>query len=225
MTRFSLDVLYEDNHLIAVNKAAGVATMGARAGEETLVALVKQYIKRKYKKPGNVYLGVVSRLDAPVTGVVVLARTSKAAARLSRQFAEGTVEKVYRAIVEKAPNPAAGQCVDWLLKSESERRMKVVRPGTAGAREARLSYRTLRKLPRGCLIEVRPATGRKHQIRLQLAHRGWLIVGDAKYGSERRFEGGLALHARSLRFEHPVTKAAVELVAEVPKSWKEFGVD
>ncbi len=225
MTRLPLVVLYEDNHLIAVNKAAGVATMGARAGEESLVAVVKRYIKRKYKKPGNVYLGVVSRLDAPVTGVVVLARTSKAAARLSRQFAAGTVEKVYWAIVEKAANPAKAECVDWLLKSERERRMKVVRPGTAAAREARLSYRTVRKLPRGWLIEVRPATGRKHQIRLQLAHRGCPIVGDAKYGSERRFDGGVALHARFLRVEHPVSKAEVELVAAVPPQWKAWGVE
>jgi len=218
-----LDVLYEDNHLLVVNKPAGLATMGTAAGQESLWTLAKQYVKRKYNKPGNVYLGVVSRLDAPVTGAVVLARTSKAARRLTEQFRAGEVEKVYWALVERAIEPPEGQCVNWLAKDEAAGRMRAVGPKTPGAREARLAYRRLRTLDGVCLIEVRLETGRKHQIRVQLAERGHPVLGDMKYGSHRAFPAGIALHARRLALLHPVGRQRLEIEAPLPASWQRWG--
>lgn len=217
-------VLYEDNHLLALAKPPGLATMGVAAGTPSLLEEARQYIKRKYAKPGNVYLGIVSRLDAPVTGVVVLARTSKAAARLTEQFRSGTVRKTYWAIVEQLPQPPAGRCVDWIRKDERHRRMHIAEPREPGAQEARLTYRTLRRLPVGALVEVQLDTGRKHQIRLQLSHRGWPIVGDRKYGATIPFGDGIALHARELAFVHPVRRSEVSLTAPLPPSWQKFGV-
>lgn len=219
-----LQVLYEDNHVLAVAKPAGLATMGAVAGEATLLELAKQYVKKRYHKPGNVYLGVVSRLDAPVTGVVVFARTSKAAQRLTDQFRARTVEKTYWAIVEGIVEPVTGECVAWVLKDEQAKRMRVVRPQFPGAKEARLSYRRLAFVNRDSLVEVELHTGRKHQIRLQWADRGHPILGDAKYGSRRSFPAGIALHARRIVFAHPVKDERIELYARIPASWRSLGV-
>ena len=144
-----LDVLYEDNHLLVVNKPAGLPTMGTPGGRPTLLTLAKQYVKQRYQKPGNVYLGVMSRLDAPVTGVVLLARTSKAAARLTEQFRSHTVEKTYWAVVEGVLEPPAGRLVDWLGHDDRHRRMHIVGPTLPGAKEARLSYRQARSRSRG----------------------------------------------------------------------------
>lgn len=218
----SLEVLYEDNHLLAVNKPAGLPTMGVEAGTPSAWRLARDYVKRKYDKPGNVFLGVVSRLDAAVTGVVVFARTSKAAARLSEQFRDADVAKVYWAAVERPPSPPAGSCRDWLVKDERRQRMVVTTEGTPEAREARLTYRTLRSTKQATVLEVRLETGRKHQIRVQLASRGWPIIGDAKYGSTRTFPAGIALHARSLTVMHPVRKAPLTLLAPWPESWRPF---
>ena len=154
-----LDVLYEDNHLLAVVKPAGLPTMGTPAGRPTLLALCKEYVKERYRKPGNVYLGVMSRLDAPVSGVVLLARTSKAAARLTEQFRSHAVEKTYWAIVEGVIEPAAGSLTDWLGQDERHRRMHVVGPTLPGAREARLSYRRLEVLKGNSWLEVEPGDG------------------------------------------------------------------
>src|SRR3954471_7604453 len=165
-----LDVIYEDNHLLVVNKPAGLATQGVAEGTASVLTRAKQYLKDKYKKPGNVYLGVVSRLDSTVSGILVLARTSKAADRLTKQFQHGEVEKVYWALVESAgggPQPAEGELEHWVLKNDKQRRMEVVPKRSKGAQHARLSYRTLGKQPLGTLVEVRLDTGRKHQIRLQ----------------------------------------------------------
>ena len=220
----TLEVLYEDNHLLAVNKPAGLATMGAAAGESSLFELAKQYIKHKYQKPGEVYLGVVSRLDALVTGVTMFARTSKAAARLSEQFRTRDVEKTYWAIVEGAQVPPSDECVDWLLKDEAAHRMKVVQQHIGGALEARLSFRRLQVLGAGTLLEIMLETGRKHQIRVQLAERGWPVLGDRKYDSHRTFGVGIALHARKLVIEHPTRREPIEIIAPLPASWQRLGI-
>lgn len=218
-----LDILYEDNHLLAVVKPAGLATMGLADDQATLLSVARQYIKIRYRKPGNVYLGIVSRLDAPVTGVVLLARTSKAARRLTEQFRSREVEKTYWAVVEGLASPI-GTLVDWLVHDERHRRMHVAAPETPGAKEARLSYRRLQALAGRSLLEVQLDTGRKHQIRLQLAHHGHPIVGDRKYGSREAFPAGIALHARRLAFTHPVKNDRLELIAPLPGSWNRFGI-
>ncbi len=218
-----LDILYEDNHLLAVVKPAGLATMGLADDQATLLSVARQYIKVRYHKPGNVYLGIVSRLDAPVTGVVLLARTSKAARRLTEQFRSREVEKTYWAVAEGLAIPS-GTLVDWLVHDERHRRMHVAAPETPGAKEARLSYRRLQTLAGRSLLEVQLDTGRKHQIRLQLAHHGHPIVGDRKYGSREPFPAGIALHARRLVITHPVKDERLELIAPLPASWNRFGI-
>jgi 23S rRNA pseudouridine1911/1915/1917 synthase len=220
MQQTELQILYEDNHLLAINKPAGLATMGLSPGEPTLLSAAKEYLKCKYAKPGNVYLGVVSRLDATVSGVVLLARTSKAAARLTERFRRREVTKVYWAVVEGEIQPARADCRDWLVKDESRQRMRVARAGTAGAREALLSYGRLTIIGRDSLLEIELRTGRKHQIRVQLAARGHPILGDAKYGSGRTFPRGIALHARRLVVAHPVASGGViEVTAPLPAYW------
>jgi 23S rRNA pseudouridine1911/1915/1917 synthase len=224
-----LAVLYEDNHLLAVNKSAMLPTMGVSADRPSLLSAAKEYIRGKYHKPGNVYLGIVSRLDAPVTGVVLMARTSKAAARLSRQFREREVEKFYWALVEGEVEPPTGTLRDYLRKDERHRRMHVTGPHTPGGQLAELTYRVMsRDQGTGSqgkkerLLEVRPLTGRKHQIRVQLARAGFPILGDRKYGSSRPFAQGIALHARRLVIEHPVSKMQIELEAPLPAVWRTY---
>jgi 23S rRNA pseudouridine1911/1915/1917 synthase len=222
-------VLYEDNHLLVVNKPAGLPTQGAAAGDDSLVVQAKDYLKQKFHKPGNAYVGVVSRLDALVSGVVVLARTSKGAARLSEQFREGEVEKIYWAVVEGSPPAATGELIDWLWKDEPQHKVVVIPregPRPKDAQEARLHYRTLSKLDHGrTLLEVQLETGRKHQIRVQLAHCGMPILGDAKYGARERFPIGIALHARRLRLTHPTLKTSLDFLAHLPASWRSVGLD
>jgi 23S rRNA pseudouridine1911/1915/1917 synthase len=198
--------------------------MGAAGGRPSLWTVAKQYIKERYHKPGNVYLGVVSRLDSPVTGVVLFARTSKAAARLTEQFRTRSVEKVYWAIVEGLVEPAIDECIDWVLHDEPRKRMRVVDPLVPDARQARLSYRRIKVLEDATLLEVELETGRKHQIRVQMAHRHHPIVGDAKYGSHRTFAHGIALHARRVAFDHPVRQERIELQVPLPPSWQALGV-
>jgi len=224
MVQIALEVLYEDNHLLAVAKPAGLATMGVPKGKPTLLAAAKEYLKRRYQKPGKVFLGVVSRLDGPVTGVVLLARTSKAARRLSEQFRSLAVEKTYWAIVEGRVEPARGECVDWIGQDKRHRRMWIVGPTVLGAKQARLAYRRLNVLRHGTLLEVQPATGRKHQIRLQLAHRGYPILGDRKYGGRGGWPAGIALHSRRLVVTHPTKGIPLELEAPLPTAWREIGV-
>lgn len=223
MRTADLKVLYEDNHVLAVNKPPGMATMGVAAGITSLAKLAKQYIKRRYAKPGNVYLGIVSRLDAGTSGVVLFARTSKAAARLTEQFRTRSVEKTYWAVVAPPMRPAQGELVDWVIKDEARQRMAIVDPGISEAKEARLHYRTYRQLREGSWLEVKLDTGRKHQIRLQMASRGHPILGETKYGRAPVFAGGLALHARRLAFNHPVRDERIEVVAPPPASWAAWG--
>lgn len=224
MPQTPLPILFEDNHLLAVLKPAGVPTMGVEAGRTSLVTLVKDYLKRKYGKPGNVYLGVVSRLDSLVSGVILFARTSKAAARLTEQFRCGDVKKIYWALVEGRPEPAETLCVDWLVKDDRQHRMVVCAPEQPGSQKASLRYRTLRVVPHGTLLEVLLETGRKHQIRVQLAQRGHPVLGDRKYGATAAFPHGLALHARQLELEHPVRKTPLLLEAPLPAAWRKFGI-
>lgn len=223
MHRSALDVLYEDNHLLALNKPAGMATQGAAVGMPSLLELAKHYIKQKYQKPGNVYLGTVSRLDAAVSGVVVFARTSKAAARLAEQFRNHAVRKLYWAVVSGKP-AASGTCVDWLIKDESRQRMTLADRQTADAQVARLSYRRRQAVPGGWHLEIELETGRKHQIRVQLGDRGLHIVGDRKYGSRQKFTAGIALHSRLLEIKHPTRPERLTLVAPLPASWQIFGL-
>jgi 23S rRNA pseudouridine1911/1915/1917 synthase len=221
----SLPILYEDNHLLVVSKPAGLATQGAAPGQTSVVDLARGYLKQKYGKPGNVYLGVVSRLDASATGVLVLARTSKAAARLAEQFRLGSVEKIYWAVVQGRPEPAEAECVDWIMKDERRQRMFVTRQSHPLARQARLTYRTLANLARETLLEVTLQTGRKHQIRVQLADRGHPILGDTKYGATMAFPVGIALHARRLGLQHPVRKEPLVIQAPCPESWRRFNFE
>lgn len=219
-----LEILYEDNHLLAINKPVDLVTMGVTEDRASLLALAKEYVKHRYQKPGNVYLGAMSRLDAPVSGVVLFARTSKAAARLTEQFKTRAVEKTYWAVVAGEIQPAAGECHDWMIKDERHRRMHLAKSQTPGAQEARLTYRRLQTIRPGSLVEITLETGRKHQIRLQLSTRGFPVLGDRKYGSQSPFPAGIALHSRRLVFRHPTQNTEIELVAPLPPAWKKLGV-
>jgi 23S rRNA pseudouridine1911/1915/1917 synthase len=217
-----LDVLYEDNHLLAINKPALLPTMGVAADVPSLLTEAKEYIRHKFAKPGEVYLGIVSRLDAPVTGVVLIARTSKAAARLSEMFRRRDVEKTYWALVEGRVDPASGTLVHYLRKDERHRKVLVATASTADSQRAELNYRTLQFVKGFTRLEIELLTGRKHQIRVQLADAFSPVVGDRKYGSRRTFPHGIALHSRRLAFEHPVKKSPVEIVAPLPAAWETF---
>lgn len=214
----ALEILFEDNHCIAVAKPVGVPSTHFQGTEETLDRHVKRYLKDKHQKPGNVFLGVVHRLDKAVTGVLLFARTSKAAARLSEQFREGTVEKVYWAVVEGDVERAAGTLEDWLVKVEKH--VEVVPPHTPTSRQALLHFQKKNSHAGVSWLEVRPQTGRTHQLRVQLAHHGHPIYGDAKYGSVHTFGTGIGLHARSLTFLHPIRYEPITLTAEVPRTWR-----
>lgn len=222
----SFSVVYEDNHLLVVNKPAGLATMGVQADQPSLIHCAKSYIKAKYDKPGNVFLGIVSRLDTPVTGVVTMARTSKAASRLSAQFRDGTVEKTYWAVVSDPVDLDSEELLDWIRKPESKRKVRIVADEKEGAQLARLRYRVLDRIGPNTLLEVELLTGRKHQIRVQLSHAGFPIVGDLKYGSRKKFPLGIALHAYSVSVSHPTTREKMTFSAEPPtywpKSWRSF---
>jgi 23S rRNA pseudouridine1911/1915/1917 synthase len=216
----SFEILYEDNHCLAVAKPAGCVSAHYQGGAETVDRKVKAYLKEKYQKPGNVFLGVVQRLDRPVSGVLLFARTSKAAARLAEQFREGTIEKVYWAVVEGEVAASAGSLEDWLRKNADARRVEVVEPDTRGARQALLHFQKRAAHAGLTLLEVRPQTGRTHQLRVQLAHHAHPIYGDCRYGSIRTFDRAIALHARALTFLHPIRYEPITLTADVPRSWR-----
>lgn len=228
------DVLYEDNHLLVVNKPAGWVSQGALPEAKSLLDEAAQYIRTKYQKPGNVFLGVVSRLDKSVSGVTVIARTSKAAARLSEQFRDRDVGKTYWAIVSQEhttplPQHANVTLHHWLLQNEQDAIVRIVPPQSRGAKEAILKYTTLAELaPKTHLLQIELLTGRKHQIRAQLAHAGLPIIGDRKYGSPIPFHAGIMLHAVSLQIQHPTQKTPdtqkplqLHFTAPLPKSWQQ----
>ncbi|QEG21168.1 RluA family pseudouridine synthase [Mariniblastus fucicola] len=228
----SNEILFEDNHLLVVNKRAGLVTQGAAEGQPSLFEMAKDYIRRKYNKPGNVYLGIVSRLDAKTTGVIVLARTSKAAARLTKQFKDRETKKIYWAIV--AANSygesiaRTGKCENWMFKDDAAMRMRcvadrVVQSGNIprDAKIAKLSWDTIGQDGDRSLLEIELQTGRKHQIRCQLAAAGFPISGDEKYGSKAKFAGrGIALHSKSVEFTHPTLKKVLQFEAHIPDCWK-----
>jgi 23S rRNA pseudouridine1911/1915/1917 synthase len=216
-----LQILYEDNHLLGVVKPAGLLVQGDRTGDPTLLEVAKAWIRQRYGKPGLVYLGLVHRLDRPVSGVVLLARTSKAAGRLAMQFREGSVRKIYWAVVAGVPAPRAGEAVAWLAgRADARGRTRAAPQPFPGARESRLRYRTLKHAAETAWLEVQPLTGRRHQIRAQLALLGHPVLGDTKYGGQRWLtDRALALHARSLEVVHPVRDEPVVLVAPPPSTW------
>lgn len=221
-----LDILFEDNHIIAINKSSSDIVQGDKTGDETLSDRVKEYIKRKYKKPGEVYLGVVHRLDRPVSGVVLFARTSKALSRLNKMFQEKTIKKTYWAVVADLPKEDSGRLKHYILKNSEKNKSYAFPKMRKGAKEAVLNYRLVSGLKNSYLLEVDLETGRHHQIRCQLAKIGCPIRGDLKYGFPRSIKGGgILLHARKIEFIHPVKKEPVTIIAPTSQDeniWKEF---
>lgn len=212
-------VLYVDNHLLVVYKPAGLLVQGDPTGDPCLLDLAKKWIKERYHKPGNVFLGLVHRLDRPVSGFVLLARTSKAAARLSALFREKRVEKIYFAVVEGHPKKREGTLIHGIARREAGS-VTVHPEGSPGTQRAVLHYRSLGEAGGRSLLAVRLETGRKHQIRAQLAHVGCPVVGDMRYGSSApQAHGAVALHARTMRLEHPTKKVLLELFCPIPLGW------
>ena len=218
-------VLFEDNHLIAVKKEPGSIVQSDKTGDETLAEEVKAYIKRKYKKPGDVFLGIVHRLDRPVGGVIVFARTSKALTRMNELFREKKISKTYWAIVEEKPPREDGQLVNWLKKNQEKNRSRAYDIEVKESKKAELTYRLMGRSKHYYYIEVHPKTGRHHQIRVQLAHLGCKIKGDVKYGAKRtNKDGSIHLFARSLSFIHPVKKEKLIIRSNPPMGplWNEM---
>ena len=212
-----MEVIYEDNHIIIVNKQSGEIVQGDKTGDRPLSEIVKDYIKEKYQKPGAVFLGVVHRLDRPVSGLVVFARTSKALTRLNKMFAEGEVHKTYWAIVKNAPRNSEGTLEHWLVRNEKQNKSYAYDHEKPNAKKAVLKYRILAHSDNFTLLEVRLLTGRHHQIRCQLAAMGSPIKGDLKYGAPRSNpDGSISLMARRVEFIHPVSKAPIAVEAPVP---------
>ncbi len=220
-----MEVLYEDNHIVIVNKASGEIVQGDKTGDEPLSEIVKRWLKEKYNKPGNVFCGVTHRLDRPVTGVVVFAKTSKALARLNEMFQQKEVQKTYWAIVKNRPAQPVGELRHYLVRNEKQNKSYAYDHEKADSKLALLRYKLLAHSERYSLLEVDLQTGRHHQIRTQLAKMGCVIKGDLKYGADRSNpDGSISLHARRISFVHPVSKQLIEVVAPVPndKLWHFF---
>ena len=212
-----MKVVYEDNHIIIVHKESGEIVHGDKTGDKPLSDTVKDYIKTKYNKPGNVFLGVVHRLDRPVAGLVVFSRTSKALSRLNEMFQKGEVQKTYWAITARCPEMEEGDLVHWLVRNERQNKSYAYDREVPNAKKAHLHYRVIAHSERYHLIEVRLFTGRHHQIRCQLAHIGCPIKGDLKYGAPRSNpDGSISLLSRYLQFTHPVSKKNVTVTAQLP---------
>ena len=226
MQKHSLSILHEDNHTIVINKRPSDIVQGDKTGDETLPDKIKTYLKEKYNKPGNVFCGVVHRLDRPTSGAVVFARTSKALERLNKQFREKETNKIYWAIVESKPPKNKDRLVHWLKKNEKQNKSYVVDGSKSNdAKEAILTYQLLQSSDNYFLLEISLETGRHHQIRCQLATIGCIIKGDVKYGARRaNKDASIHLHARILTFNHPTTQEEIKVIAPVPDEplWKFF---
>lgn len=217
-THKNLQIIYEDNHLIVINKRAGDIVQGDKTGDAPLSEIVKEYLKTKYNKPGNVFLGVVHRLDRPTTGIVLFAKTSKALPRLNRMFAEKKTQKTYWALVKNPPPKTQDRLIHWLKKNPKNNKSTAYHKETVGSKKAILHYKVLKTLDSYTLLEVDLETGRHHQIRAQLAAIGCPIKGDLKYGFPRSNpDASISLHARQLELEHPVKKEPMKFIADVPK--------
>lgn len=213
-----MTVVYEDNHVIIVNKSSSEIVQGDKTGDKPLSETVKEYIKEAYAKPGNVFLGVVHRLDRPVSGLVLFARTSKALPRLNDMFRNGEVRKTYWAIVKDAPPQPSGTLEHWLVRNEKQNKSYAYDREVPNSKKAILNYRVIGRSDNYYLLEVDLKTGRHHQIRCQLAKMGCSIKGDLKYGAKRSNpDGSISLHARCISFTHPVSKKPIEAVAPVPE--------
>ena len=220
-----LEVLYEDNHLIAVNKPAGLVVQDNEYGLASLEHHVKSYIKIKYNKPGSVFLGCIHRLDTNVTGIVLFARTSKALTRMNDQFKNRLIQKTYAALIRRKPQPMAGTLEHWLKKDPKQNKTKLYHEQQDGSKKAILHYEFINTANHCFLLKVRPITGRPHQIRVQLARTFTGIVGDVKYGQTKpTSDKSIYLHALGLSFKHPVTKENLNLHAPMPQfgNWKFF---
>ena len=217
-----MQILYEDNHIIAVSKTCHEIVQGDKTGDTPLSEMVKAYIKEEYQKPGEVFLGVTHRLDRPTTGVVLFARTSKALTRLNAMFqSHEQIQKTYWAIVQTPPNrliaSSPNRLENYLWRNEKQNKSFVVKPGTKDAKRAVLTYQAIAHSERYTLLEINLETGRHHQIRCQLAAIGCPIKGDLKYGAKRSNpDGGISLHARKIEFTHPVSKQVISIIAPVP---------
>lgn len=221
------EILFEDNHILVVLKEQNLASCPDESGDENLLDLLKDYLKRTYDKPGNVYLGLVHRLDRPTGGVMVFAKTSKAAGRLSEQMKTGDFEKRYLTVLNGAPSPESGRLVNYLKKNTINNMVYLSTEGTDGAKYAALDYRVLEKRGGLALTEVKLHTGRSHQIRVQFAGIAHPVYGDMRYGGEFAIKGRLALWAYSLAFTHPVTKERMRFLSEPPAEetpWKFFSL-
>ena len=220
-----MTVVYEDNHIIVVNKTASEIVQADKTGDTPLSETVKQYLKEKYQKPGNVFLGVTHRLDRPVSGLVIFAKTSKALTRLNEMFRAGEVKKTYWAVVKNAPKESEGELVHFLVRNEKQNKSYAYDKEVPNSKKAVLDYRLIGRSENYYLLEVDLKTGRHHQIRCQLAKMGCPIKGDLTYGSPRSNpDGSICLHARRVRFVHPVSKELIELKAPLPEGnlWKGF---
>lgn len=218
-----MEVIYEDNHIIVVSKTVSEIVQGDKTGDTPLSELLKQYLKEKYDKPGNVFMGVAHRLDRPVSGLVLFAKTGKALTRLNEMFKEGRIKKTYWAIVKNCPPQPEAELKHYLVRNEKQNKSYAYDLLRAEAKEAILSYKTIARSDKYYLLEVDLKTGRHHQIRCQLAKIGCPIKGDLKYGAERSNpDGGISLHARTIRFVHPVSQQEICLTAPVPADalWK-----
>lgn len=220
-----MNVLYEDNHIIVINKAAGEIVQGDKTGDKSLCDTMKLYIKEKYAKPGNVFIGLPHRLDRPVSGIVVFAKTSKALERLNRMFSEGSVKKIYWAMTKEKPQQPEADIDSWILRNEKMNKSFSYPKEVKGAKRALLHYKQIDASQNYNLIEVELKTGRHHQIRCQLASIGCPIKGDLKYGAKRSNpDGSISLHARYIEFIHPVSKELIAITAPLPddKLWQSF---
>jgi len=217
-TKNNLQILFEDNHIIAINKRAGDLVQGDKTGDKPLPDMVKEYLKEKYNKEGNVYLGVVHRLDRPTTGIVIFAKTSKALPRLNKLFAEKIAHKTYWAVVKDTPPKQKDTLIHWLKKNPKNNKSTAFKKEVDGSKKAILHYELLKELDNYSLLKINLETGRHHQIRCQLTTIGCHIKGDLKYGAKRsNKDASIHLHARHLEFIHPVKKEPIKITAPVPK--------